>query len=71
MLSNVPSPSFVATHEATVFNCLKWLYGCDRSTLLCAHKMSPLIGENNPTAWPLANCNTFINALANYWDNWR
>jgi hypothetical protein len=71
MLSNVPTPNFVATHEATVLNCLRWLYTCDRSTLRCAHRMSPLTGDNSPTAWPLADCNTFINALANYWDSWR
>ena len=71
MLSNVPDPNFVARHDATVLNCLRWLYACDRSTLNCAHKMSRLVGDSSPTAWPLANCNAFINGLANYWDNWR
>jgi hypothetical protein len=34
-------------------------------------KDESLIGDNNPTAWLLADCNISINLLANYWDNWR
>lgn len=71
VLSNVPDTNFVARHDATLLNCLRWLYNCDRSTLNCAHGMSRLIGDNSPTAWSLANCNAFINGLVSYWDNWR
>jgi hypothetical protein len=71
LLSNIPEPNFVARHDATVLNCLRWLYACDRSTLRCAHRMSLLIGDNSPIAWPLASCNAFINGAANLWDNWR
>jgi hypothetical protein len=70
LLSNVPEPNFVARHDATVLNCLRWIYNCDRGALRCAHKMSPLVGDNNPIAWPLADCDAFIAATANLWDNW-
>jgi hypothetical protein len=70
LLSNVPEPNFVARHDATFVNCMKWLSACDRNALRCAHRMRPLIGEGRATAWPLANCNTFITALIDYWNDW-
>jgi hypothetical protein len=54
-----------------MLNALRWIYNCDRSTLNCAHQMSRLVGDNSPIAWPLADCNAFIQAMADYWDNWR
>jgi hypothetical protein len=71
LLSNVPDTAFVARHDATMLNALRWIYNCNRSTLNCAHQMSRLVGDNSPIAWPLADCNDFIQAMANYWDNWR
>jgi hypothetical protein len=70
LLTNVPDPQFVARHDATFVNCMKWLLACDKKSLICAHRMRPLLGDNNPTAWPQANCESFINALANYWNTW-
>jgi hypothetical protein len=71
LLHNVPDTAFVARHDATMLNALRWIYNCDRGTLNCAHQMSRLIGDHNPVAWPLADCNAFIQAMASYWDNWR
>lgn len=71
LLTNVPQPNFVGRYDATVRNCLIWLRDCDRTALRCAHRMSPLVGDNSPTAWPLADCNAFIMGLINFWDNWR
>jgi hypothetical protein len=42
----------------------------DKSKLLCANEQYYLLWENSHMAWPKANCEIFLNAAIELWNNW-
>jgi hypothetical protein len=69
MLYNVPDENFVSSHAGTFYNCVSWLQTTDRFKLLCANRQYLLLGNSN-VQWPAANCDLFLDALADLWNNW-
>ncbi len=71
LLWNAPNGSFGTSYNATVFNCLKWMYEVDESTLVCANAMFPLLGDNSPVKWSTANFRTFRSQAISLWNDWK
>jgi len=70
LLYNAPDSTFGKTYADTFFATMKWILQADRSKLLCANKQYNLLGDS-AISWPPADCDTFIHAAANLWDNWK
>ena len=70
MLHNVPNEKFGLTYESTFIDTLNYLVGADRSTFKCANGIHSLFG-NSQVTWPAANCQTYLDALKQLWNNWR
>lgn len=66
MLWNVPKDKFGTSYDATVVNCINWLWATDRSKLLCAHEQHALLGTSN-VQWSPAKCESFLIAVINLW----
>jgi hypothetical protein len=69
MLYSVPDENFVSSHADTFYNCVSWLQTTDRSRLLCANRQYWLLGNSN-VQWSAANCDLFLTALVDLWNNW-
>jgi hypothetical protein len=71
LLWNAPKDGFGKSYNATVFNCLKWMYEVDESSLSCANGMSGLLGENSPVKWSAADYRTFRSQAITLWNDWK
>src|SRR5205807_5929354 len=69
MLYNVLAINFVSTYGGAFCNCINWLSNADRSTLVCPNRQYLLLRHSN-IQWPPANCDAFLDALMNFWNNW-
>jgi hypothetical protein len=67
MLYNVPSEHFGKSYQDTFVNCFNWILNAEASELVCASRMEWLVRDGSPTAWPVANFNTYLNAAAEHW----
>lgn len=70
MLYNVPNGHFTNNYGDTFVQCFSWLQNTDRSTLLCAHGLDPLLAKGSRTAWDPDHCTKFLEALAGFWNSW-
>jgi hypothetical protein len=71
LLWNAPIGAVETTHNATVFNCLKWMNEVDVSTLVCANAMFGLLGDNSPVKWSPANFRAFKSQVISLWNDWN
>ena len=69
MLYNVPDDKFGGTYRQTWINCFNHIVTADRENLVCANYMHWLVRDSTPTSWPVANFNTFTEALKKYWES--
>ncbi len=67
---NVPFDCFGTSYEQTFTKSVNWLLMADRSKFLCANEQYYLLSEKSPVTWRTEKCTTFLNALADYWNNW-
>jgi hypothetical protein len=70
MLWNVPGDMFGKNYEDTFVATFNYLVNSDRSTFKCANGIHPLLREDSQVSWPPANCQAYLNALRNLWNNW-
>ena len=72
LLYNVPDTQFLGTtYAGKVLNLLTWLHQTtDRSKFVCANEQYYLLRDNNPVCWPRADCDGFIKAVVELWNNW-
>jgi hypothetical protein len=70
LLFNVPDEKFGKTYGDTFVAAMNWLFEADRSVFTCTNKTQELVKDGSPTCWPCANCDIYLNELANYWNNW-
>jgi hypothetical protein len=71
MLWNVPADKFGTTHDDTFVATFNYLVNADRATFKCANAIHSLLGVNAHVSWPPANCQAYLDALRNLWNNWR
>ena len=67
LLHNVPSESFGRNYVDTILSTFNWINGSDRSHFTCANGLRPLFG-NTADTWSAADCNTFLDAFARFWN---
>jgi hypothetical protein len=70
MLWNVPAEKFGRSYDDTFVATYNHLINADRSTFKCANGIHPLLQGNSHVSWPPANCERYLNALRNLWNNW-
>jgi hypothetical protein len=71
LLYNVPDEKFTNDYEDCFVNAINWIQqDADKSKLLCANEQYYLLWENSPTSWPKANCEAFLKAITDLWNNW-
>ncbi len=71
LLYNVPSARLTSSHEECVVNILNWYrQEASKGELLCANEQYYLLRDGVHTCWPPANCDVFIEAAVELWNNW-
>lgn len=71
MIWNVPADMFGKSYDNTFVETFNYLDNSDRSTFTCANGIHPLLQENSHISWSPANCQAYLDALRNLWNNWR
>ena len=71
MLWNVPADKFGTSYEDTFVATFNYVVNADRSTFKCANGIHPLLQIDSHVSWPPANCQVFLDALRNLWNNRR
>ncbi len=71
MLWNVPPDKFGTSYDATVCETFKYLFSADRTTFKCANGIHPLLESNSHVSWSPSNCQAYLDALRNLWNNWH
>ena len=70
LLYNVPNEKFTTSLQGCFVNAINWIQNeADKSKLVCANEQYYLLWENSHTAWPRANCEMFLNAAIELWNN--
>jgi hypothetical protein len=68
MLWNVPKEKYGVTFVNTVANCLNHLREVNKTTLLCANGIIPLVADSRPDAISPANFDSYIAKTIAYWN---
>lgn len=71
MLWNVPADKFGKSYDDTIVATFNSLVNADRSTFKCANGIHALLQASSHVLWPPANCQTYLDALRNLWNNWE
>lgn len=71
LLYNVPNAKFATSYQHCLVNLLNWFQKeADKSKLVCANEQYYLLRENTYTSWPTADCESFVDAAIELWNNW-
>jgi len=71
LIYNAPTDVFKHSKFDTVLGILQWLcQTTDRTNFLCANDRYFLLRDSSPLCWPAANCDKFIGAAIDLWNNW-
>lgn len=68
---NVPNTKFYTSYGTTLLESINWILGANRNDLLCANERYYLVRDYEHNCWPIADYNTFMNALVQGWNDWR
>lgn len=72
LLHNVPNRLFATRFEDSVVNVLNWyLQEAAKDDLLCANEQFYLLRDGYHTCWSPTDCNAFIAAAVQLWNEWR
>jgi hypothetical protein len=69
MLYNVPKEKFSADFSSMFLATHTYIVRADRSKFFCANGIHSLLG-NSHVSWSSANCDTYLNALSQLWNDW-
>ena len=71
LLYNVPNEEFTTGFQDCFLNAMHWIQTeADKSKLVCANEQYYLLWENSQTSWPRANCELFVKAAIELWNDW-
>jgi hypothetical protein len=70
LLYNVPNDQFGRNYSDSFCNVVNWLLKADRAKLVCANEMYFLLGASR-VQWAQADCDTYLNGLVGFSQNWR
>jgi hypothetical protein len=71
MLYNVAIDKFGKSFDDTFVATFNYITAADQTAFKCANGIHLLLGDNSHTSWPAGDCQIFLNALRNLWNNWR
>lgn len=71
LLYNVLNEKFTSSFQDCFVNAMNWIQNeADKSKLMCANEQYYLIWENSHTSWSKTNCEAFLEAAIELWNNW-
>jgi hypothetical protein len=71
LLYNVPNEKLTSSYQDCVVNTLNWhRQEAKKSDLVCANEQYYLLRDGHHTCWPQANCDAFIEAAVELWNEW-
>lgn len=71
LLYNVPTTKLTTSYQDCLVNILNWYrQEADKSNLLCANEQYYLLRDGYHTSWTQTNCDAFIEAIVNLWNDW-
>jgi hypothetical protein len=70
LMYNVPNYLFTGSYQDAMAATLNWIIEQDRSKFVTANEQYPLL-DNSAVTWPAANCDAFLNAFIELWNNWQ
>lgn len=70
LLHNVPNDKFGTSYTDSFVEAFNWLNQTDRSKFVCAHGMYYLLRDDPDTCWSADNCQEFLNAILDAWNEW-
>jgi hypothetical protein len=71
LLYNLPNMKFASSYQECVVNTLNWYrQEASKIDLVCANEQYYLLRDGVHTCWPQANCDAFIEAAVELWNNW-
>jgi len=71
LLYNVPNEKLASSYQDCVVNTLNWYrQEASKSNLICANEQYYLLRNGHHTCWTQANCDTFVEAAVELWNEW-
>lgn len=71
LLYNVPSENFKTDYQTCFLNAINWIRNdAVKTDLLCANEQYYLLRDGFPICWPTANCDAFLDATVDLWNDW-
>jgi len=70
LLYNVPDEKFVGNYQDSLVNAINWIYEADRSKFVCANEQYYLLYEGSPVTWRADQCDEFLAAAIELWQQW-
>ncbi len=71
LLYNVPNEELTSSYEDCVVNTLNWYrQKAKKVDFVCANEQYYLLRDGSHTCWPQANCDAFIEAAIELWNEW-
>jgi hypothetical protein len=70
LLYNAPDLLFTHVNQTAVAGLLNWATGANRQAFVCANSLHYLHKGDPDLFWPTANCDAFLLAAINLWNNW-
>lgn len=73
LLYNVPSKLFETSYGNCLFNAINWIEQADKATkdkLVCANEQYYLLREDSLVTWREAECEEFLRAAIQLWNDW-
>ncbi len=72
LLYNVPDSKFTTSYEDCFLNIMNGIQSeANKSKLVCANEQYYLLRENSQVAWSPKDCEDFLEAVIELWNNWR
>ena len=71
LLYNVPNDKLTSCYQDCVVNTLNWYrQEATKSDLVCANEQYYLLRDGHHTCWTQANCDAFVEAAVELWNEW-
>lgn len=71
LLYNVPNEKLTSSYQDCVVNAVNWYRKeAKKVELVCANEQYYLLRDGSHTCWPQANCDAFVDAAVQLWNDW-
>lgn len=71
LLYNVPTERFGSSYQRSMYSIFDWYQReASKLDLVCANEQYYLLRDDCHTCWPQKNCDSFVEAAIELWNNW-